>query len=52
MADSTAQLISVSVDSAGEIVAAGALEPFHIFLWSLQTVCEWNRGWDVRIWTL
>lgn len=33
----TAQLISVGVDSAGEIVAAGALEPFHIFLWSLQT---------------
>ena len=41
----TAQLISVGVDSAGEIVAAGALEPFHIFLWSLQTV-----GWEGGEW--
>ena len=43
----TAQLISVGVDSAGEIVAAGALEPFHIFLWSLQTVRRKGGEWIV-----
>ena len=31
------QFTSLSVDSAGEIVCAGSLEPFNVYVWSLQT---------------
>eukprot|EP00596_Hydrurales_sp_CCMP1899_P003442 CAMPEP_0119050586 /NCGR_PEP_ID=MMETSP1177-20130426/70734_1 /TAXON_ID=2985 /ORGANISM="Ochromonas sp, Strain CCMP1899" /LENGTH=830 /DNA_ID=CAMNT_0007029157 /DNA_START=526 /DNA_END=3015 /DNA_ORIENTATION=+ len=31
------QLISLAVDSSGEIVCAGSLDPFDIYVWSLQT---------------
>ncbi|KAH3742673.1 WD repeat protein [Pelomyxa schiedti] len=31
------QLASVAVDSSGEIVAAGSLDTFEIYVWSLQT---------------
>jgi WD40 repeat protein len=31
------QLTSLAVDSSGELVCAGALDPFQIFVWSLQT---------------
>lgn len=31
------QFTSLAVDSAGEIVCAGAMDPFHIYVWSLQT---------------
>lgn len=31
------QLTSLAVDSSGEMVCAGALDPFQIFVWSLQT---------------
>ena len=36
-APSAAQFISLAVDAAGEVVAAGAQEPFSIFVWSLKT---------------
>ena len=32
-----AQLLSLAVDGAGEVVVAGAMEPFEIYVWSLQT---------------
>ena len=31
------QFLSLAIDSAGEIVAAGTIDPFHIYTWSLQT---------------
>jgi periodic tryptophan protein 2 len=31
------QFTSLSVDNAGEIVCAGSLEPFNVYVWSLQT---------------
>jgi len=31
------QFLSVAVDEAGEIVAAGSVEPFNVHLWSMQT---------------
>jgi periodic tryptophan protein 2 len=34
---SPAQLSCLAVDPAGEIVAAGSIEPFEIYVWSLQT---------------
>lgn len=36
-APSLVQFTSLSIDSGGEIVCAGSLEPFHIYVWSLQT---------------
>jgi periodic tryptophan protein 2 len=32
-----AQLVCLAVDPAGEVVCAGSLEPFEIYVWSLQT---------------
>lgn len=32
-----AQLVSLAVDPAGEVVCAGSVEPFEIYVWSLQT---------------
>jgi periodic tryptophan protein 2 len=32
-----AQLTSLCVDESGEIVCAGALDPFEVYVWSLQT---------------
>jgi periodic tryptophan protein 2 len=32
-----AQLVSLAVDPAGEVVCAGAIDPFEIYVWSLQT---------------
>lgn len=34
---SPVQFTSLAVDSSGEMVCAGALDPFHIYVWSLQT---------------
>lgn len=34
---SPAQLTCLSADSSGEIVCAGAMEPFSIYVWALQT---------------
>lgn len=31
------QLTCLAVDSSGELVCAGALDPFQVFVWSLQT---------------
>ena len=31
------QFVSVAVDGGGEVVAAGTLEPFKVFVWSLRT---------------
>ena len=31
------QFVSLACDSSGELVAAGSLDPFEIYLWSLQT---------------
>jgi len=31
------QFTSLSVDSSGEIVTAGSMDPFNMFVWSLQT---------------
>ena len=31
------QLVSLTVDPSGEVVCAGSLEPFEIYVWSLQT---------------
>ena len=31
------QFVSLAVDPAGELVTAGTTEPFHIYVWSLQT---------------
>lgn len=31
------QFTSLAVDGSGEIVCAGTLDPFHIYVWSLQT---------------
>jgi periodic tryptophan protein 2 len=31
------QFTSLAVDSSGEVVCAGALDPFNIYVWSLQT---------------
>jgi len=44
-----AQLSCLAVDPAGEVVCAGALEPFEIYVWSLQTgklldVCAGHEG--------
>lgn len=32
-----AKLLSVAVDGGGEVVVAGALEPYDVYVWSLQT---------------
>jgi periodic tryptophan protein 2 len=32
-----AQLLCLAVDGGGEVVVAGAMEPFEIYVWSLQT---------------
>ena len=32
-----AQLVSLAVDPAGEVICAGSLEPFEVYVWSLQT---------------
>jgi periodic tryptophan protein 2 len=32
-----AQFTSLAVDLSGEVVCAGAMDPFHIYVWSLQT---------------
>lgn len=32
-----AQLVSLAVDPAGEVVCAGSVDPFEIYVWSLQT---------------
>lgn len=32
-----AQLVSLAVDPAGEVVCAGSQDPFEIYVWSLQT---------------
>jgi periodic tryptophan protein 2 len=34
---SPAQFMCLATDPAGEIVAAGAMEPFDVYVWSLQT---------------
>mmetsp|Transcript_21 Transcript_21/g.61 ORF Transcript_21/g.61 Transcript_21/m.61 type:complete len:912 (-) Transcript_21:21-2756(-) len=31
------QLLSLSVDPSGEIVAAGSMDPFHVYAWNMQT---------------
>ena len=31
------RLISIAVDSGGEVVAAGSFDPPEIYLWSLRT---------------
>ena len=31
------QFLSLAVDPSGEIVAAGTTDPFHIYVWNLQT---------------
>lgn len=31
------QFLCLAVDSAGEIVVAGSMDPFHIYAWNLQT---------------
>lgn len=31
------QFTSLAVDNSGEVVCAGALDPFNIYVWSLQT---------------
>ena len=31
------QFLSLAVDPAGEIVAAGCTDPFHVYVWNLQT---------------
>lgn len=31
------QFLSLAIDPSGEIVAAGSADPFHIFIWNLQT---------------
>jgi periodic tryptophan protein 2 len=31
------QFLSLAVDSSGELVAAGSADPFHIYVWNLQT---------------
>mmetsp|Transcript_9075 Transcript_9075/g.18345 ORF Transcript_9075/g.18345 Transcript_9075/m.18345 type:complete len:850 (+) Transcript_9075:214-2763(+) len=31
------QFLSVSADSEGEIIAAGSVDPFDVYLWSMQT---------------
>lgn len=31
------QFTCLAVDNSGEVVCAGALDPFHIYVWSLQT---------------
>lgn len=31
------QFLSLAVDPSGEIVAAGSMDPFHIYAWNLQT---------------
>ena len=31
------QFLSLAVDPSGEIVAAGSADPFHIYIWNLQT---------------
>lgn len=36
-APTPAQFTCVSVDVSGEVVCAGAMDPFHIYLWSLHT---------------
>lgn len=32
-----AQLTSLALDSSGEVVVAGAMDPFEVYIWSLQT---------------
>jgi len=34
---SPAQLTSLAVDPAGEVVCAGSVDPFEVYVWSLQT---------------
>lgn len=31
------QFLSLAVDGAGEIVVAGSMDPFHVYVWNLQT---------------
>jgi periodic tryptophan protein 2 len=31
------QFTSLAVDPAGEIITAGSMEPFHVYVWNLQT---------------
>ena len=31
------QLVSLAVDSSGEVVCAGSMEPFEVYVWALQT---------------
>jgi len=31
------QFLSLAVDSSGEVVTAGTIDPFHIYVWNLQT---------------
>ena len=31
------QFTCLAVDNSGEVVCAGTLDPFHIYVWSLQT---------------
>jgi periodic tryptophan protein 2 len=31
------QFLSLAVDSSGEIIAAGSADPFHIYIWNIQT---------------
>ncbi|CAN0359471.1 unnamed protein product, partial [Hapterophycus canaliculatus] len=32
-----AQLTSLALDGSGEVVVAGAMDPFEVYVWSLQT---------------
>lgn len=34
---SPVQLLSLAVDASGEVACAGALEPFEVYVWSVQT---------------
>jgi periodic tryptophan protein 2 len=31
------QFASLAVDPSGEVVAAGSVDPFHVYVWALQT---------------
>ncbi len=36
------QFISLSIDPSGEVVMAGSLEPYEVYVWSLQvSVVAW-----------
>jgi len=36
-AATAAQFVSLAVDPSGEVVVAGAMEPFAVHVWALQT---------------